>query len=80
MDRKRLATLLAFAAIAENIKVTCTLTDPEAYENKDSFEEAKKEERYLKKGLKKFYYKNGVVWALNKKNADRKAKKIGLYR
>lgn len=30
------------------------------------------------KGLKKFCYPKGEVWAINKKNADRKARKINL--
>lgn len=34
-------------------------------------------ERKEKNGLKEFDYPEGSVWALNKKNADRKAKKLG---
>ena len=30
------------------------------------------------KGLKKFFYGENYVWALNKKNADRKAKRVGF--
>lgn len=30
------------------------------------------------KGLKKFFYGKNYVWALNKKNADRKAKNLGF--
>lgn len=30
-----------------------------------------------RKGLNKFFYGNNYVWAINQKNADRKAKKLG---
>ena len=30
------------------------------------------------KGLKKFFYGENFVWALNQKNADRKAKNFGF--
>ena len=33
---------------------------------------------YESKGLRKFMYGNGFVWALNQKNADRKARKENL--
>ena len=36
------------------------------------------EERHIKKGLKKFYYGDHVIYEINKKNADRKARKSGL--
>ena len=36
------------------------------------------EEREQKKGLKKFEYEKGSVWALNQRNADRKANKLNL--
>ena len=35
------------------------------------------EQKAIKNGLKRFKYPNGHVYALNKKNADRKAKKLG---
>ena len=38
------------------------------------------ETKMIKKGLKKFVFRdnqNNIVWALNQKNADRKAKKLG---
>lgn len=31
-------------------------------------------EIYKKKGLKEFFYDKGSIWAINQKNADRKAK------
>jgi hypothetical protein len=34
-------------------------------------------ERNKRNGLKMFYYGDNHVWALNKKNADKKAKKKG---
>ena len=43
--------------------------------------EQKKEDQeriYVANGLTKFEYGNGYVYALNKKNADKKAKKLGL--
>lgn len=36
------------------------------------------EQKAIKKGLKLFEYPKGVVYALNQKNADRKAKKQNL--
>ena len=36
------------------------------------------EDRNAMKGLKAFYYGGSVVWAINQKNADRKAKKLNL--
>lgn len=38
----------------------------------------RQEDRELSKGLKKFYYGDKYVIALNQKNADRKAKNLGL--
>ena len=35
------------------------------------------EQKAIKNGLKRFKYPNGCVYALNQKNADRKAKKLG---
>ena len=35
------------------------------------------EQKHIKNGLKLFEYQNGHVYALNQKNADRKAKKLG---
>lgn len=31
-----------------------------------------------RKGLKKFFYDENYVWALNQKNADRKARNLGF--
>ena len=36
------------------------------------------EQKAIKKGLKKFEYPKGVVYALNQKNAEKKAKKQNL--
>ena len=38
----------------------------------------RQEDRELSKGLKKFYYGDKYVIALNQYNADRKAKNLGL--
>ena len=38
----------------------------------------RQEDRKLSKGLKKFYYGDKYVIALNQYNADRKAKNLGL--
>jgi hypothetical protein len=35
-------------------------------------------ERNIKNGLKEFTYPGGTVWALNQRNADKKALKLGL--
>lgn len=34
------------------------------------------EEKHIKNGLKRFEYRNGIVYALNQKNANKKAKKL----
>ena len=34
------------------------------------------EQKHIKNGLKKFQYPKGVVYALNQKNADKKAQKL----
>lgn len=40
----------------------------------------KKEKKDIKpKGLSQFFYGENSVWALNKKNADKKAKKQGFF-
>lgn len=36
------------------------------------------EQKAIKNGLKLFEYKNGNVYALNQKNADKKARKLNL--
>lgn len=47
--------------------------------NKLSDEEIRQKQDKIKisKGLKLFMYDNNEVWAINKKNADKKAKKKG---
>lgn len=37
-----------------------------------------KEKRFLERGLSKYFYGDSFVWAINRKNADRKAKNLGL--
>lgn len=37
----------------------------------------KPKKKIIHKGLKEFFYGENSVWALNKKNADRKARKKG---
>ena len=39
--------------------------------------EQKKIERLKNKGLKEYFYGENVIYAINKKNADRKAKRKG---
>lgn len=39
---------------------------------------AKEQELMLRRGLKGFIYKGEIIYAINQKNADRKAKKKGL--
>lgn len=53
-------------------------------ETKETEEERKKRlakaqiERYKANGLTEFFYGENSLWALNKKSADKKAKKRGL--
>lgn len=42
--------------------------------------EEEEDEYWLRKGLKKFTYNNTVIWARDKKNADRKARNKGLIK
>lgn len=43
-----------------------------------TFKPLSEEQKQIKKGLKKFEYENGSVYALNQKNADKKARKLNL--
>lgn len=45
---------------------------------KSSFKGMSFEQKAIKNGLKRFDYPNGFVYALNQKNADKKAKKFNF--
>lgn len=49
-----------------------------ATRRKSTIKNMSEEQKAIKSGLKKFEYHNGFVFALNQKNADKKAKKQGL--
>lgn len=81
--KNSLAMLSALIAMgASNERKWKGLNDDKKTYGTPVFEEEVKvmteDERQLKKGLKKFEYLNGSVYALNQKNADRKAKKLNL--
>lgn len=44
----------------------------------DGITKMTEEEKNISNGLKEFTYGNETIWALNKKNADKKASKKGL--
>lgn len=73
-----LFSLYALAAMSENISPTESennLTDRDTRDLKDIAERKIKKRR----GLTEFKYGSNSIWALNRKNADRKAKQKGLY-
>ena len=75
---------LAFAALAameanymkESYDPPRPETDKEK-ELREGKEKLRKLEKSLSKGLKQFHYRENSLFALNQKNADRKAKKKG---
>ena len=68
--------ILSFLAAIASSQVV----EPEVVKTKLSEEDRalKQELIKLNKGLKKFSYGDEYIFALNQKNADRKAKKLGL--
>lgn len=71
---KKLGLLAAMAGIA----AMATDTSPMSYyEEKPKNSSMTDEEKAKANGLKKFDYGNNHVFALNKKSADKKAKKLG---
>ena len=81
---KNKASLLGLMAIASGFEANMNRNPIDVSETKETKEEKKErllkfeEEKKLKRGLKKFFYGEKFVWAINKKNADRKAKNKGL--
>lgn len=61
------------------LAMMAAMSNPEDY---GTFEQEKKikksKKKIIPKGLKEFFYGKKVIYALNKKNADRKARKQGL--
>ncbi len=53
-----------------------TLTDEEKVKLK-AIADAKRKERLKKQGVQEYFYGNKVIYARNKKNADRKARNKG---
>lgn len=45
---------------------------------KSTIKNMSEEQKHIKNGLKEFKYGTESVWALNQKNADKKAKKLNL--
>jgi len=52
------------------------INSPETDEQRAERLAAAERSRNIKNGLKEFVYEKASVWALNKKNADRKYKKL----
>ena len=78
---KKLALLTALASIAMMDTSGTKMRRKKVNEVEPETEQEKKE-RIRKfnalKGLKEFIYSGQSVWATNKKNADKKAKKLNL--
>ena len=72
------AMMAAMASLSEHDyterKESNRLTD----EDKMKLKEIHKNKRLKKKGLNEYFYEDNVVYALNQKNADRKAKNKGF--
>ena len=84
MGKKEYFSLLASLALLfadnpnyQNQEKYKALTEEEKKEIKRIMQE-RKVERLRKRGVKEFRYGNRVIYAINKKNADRKAKKLKL--
>ena len=81
---QNLGVFLAFAmaeqmASFEEVKVVDLNAESKQKRNFDNIVAIKKTQSVMRKrGLKQFTIDNVTVWALNKKNAIRKAKKIKL--
>lgn len=74
------AVMLAMASTGNtrlsNRREYFELTDEEK-ERLKSIAEKKRVERLKRKGIKEFWYEENVIYALNQKNADRKAQNKG---
>lgn len=71
----------SMAAMGEGGAAKERKTRKPTQEELEEFEKKKKEkeiERNEKRGLKRFYYGENFVWALNEKNANKKAKRKGF--
>lgn len=82
---KRIQSILAmsamFAAMSESSYSGSRGTRTESGLSKEQLERKRKEAEAASnraKGLKPFKYGDDIVWALNQKNADKKATKLGL--
>lgn len=79
----KIKALLALNMMAMSLATTKNRRPNYMYEPPESEMERKNRldkaeiNRYLKQGLKKFDYEKGSVYAINKKVADKKAKKKG---
>lgn len=67
------ALLAASMAMGENMNYTEHINQPTDKEIKESKDIAERKVK-KRKGLTEFKYSGNSVWALNRKNADRKAK------
>lgn len=67
----QLATMMAIAGNSEYSKEFQETPKKRTMPTKDEIAE--------NKGLKKFFYGDKYVYAINKKNADRKAKNLGYF-
>lgn len=79
---KRLLISLLFESMFEHSQQTGYFGNPPNKQDPmletDGGQRLSEESKNIKKGLKPFYFKNGMVWALNQKTADKKALKQGL--
>ncbi len=74
-DAARIATLFAMAAIMNGQN---PFADPFALPKETAEQKARRladaeRKRKLAQGLQEYHYAGGTIWALNQKNADRKA-------
>tara|TARA_R100000951_G_scaffold54402_1_gene45771 strand:- start:227 stop:451 length:225 start_codon:yes stop_codon:yes gene_type:complete len=61
------------------LAMMAAMSNPEDYGTFEQEKQIKKKpkKKIIHKGLKEFFYGEKVIYALNKKNADRKARKKG---
>ena len=83
MKLLHLSLMASILATTENEYYT--YGKPKHYRNKLSHESAISEiskltedQKKEKSGLKKFVFGENIIWAINQKNADKKARKLGL--
>lgn len=77
--KKKLAAMMAMAMALNERNHTISREEPDllTQKEKDEKEKANKEKLARAKGLTEFRYGQNIIWALNKKSADKKAKKRG---